>query len=394
MHIKYQDGRYAVTDIYMLLDSGRSVWVKRDKNGDIVLIDSLGSKRYIAHGFSDDFDAVCNPNGAIHVFGINGSGYLCHICADGERLHTNVILESRGNGNKICSVRVLRINSKLHLFYCLCGKERLLVHHVTELGDYEIKPTVIDRIGKKCVYDVAKDSEDNVYIVYASDDAGLKYSKYIYNRKEHSAPATASHYDAVRISALCFGGMLFASFVASDRGRNNIYLADLFGVNCVTCAVNVRPDSLISLMNNEDTMCIQWVENQMCFSVDCMPSLDISKVKILGKSIGMIRNGSCNTYLESQMLAVSQSGKPFVAVRTILKKSEPRYEVEEIASRYMDVLSKPHIMENDFKYDLMMIEASLEKLIKLIENALEKSVIMPKEEYNIEDIKEEESADE
>ncbi len=380
-------------DIYMLPGSGKSVVVKRDKNGDI-LIDSSGSKRCIAHDFSDDFDAVCDTRGAIHVFGVNGLGYLCHVCADGESLHTNVILESRGNGNRICSVRVLRINSKLHLFYCLCGRERLLVHQVTELGDYEIKPSVIDRIGKKCVYDVAKDSEDNVYIVYTSDDAGLKVSKYIYNRKEHSAPVSAVGYDALRISALCFGGMLFAAFVASDRGRNNVYLADLFGGSCVTCAVNVRPDSLISLINNEDAMCMQWVENQMCFSVDCLRSLDISRVKTLGKSIGMIRNGSCNTYMESRMLAVSQSGKPFIAVKSLPKNPEPRYEVEELASRYMDVLSKPHIMENDFKNDLMMIEASLEKLIRLIENALEKSVIMPKEEYNIEDIKEEESADE
>ena len=381
-------------DIYMLLSSGESVVIKREKNGDIVLNYSSGIKRCIAHDFSDDFDAVCDTNGAIHFFGVNSSGYLCHICAQGESLHTNAILGSRGNGNKICSVRVLRINSKLHLFYCLCGKERLLVHHVTELGDYGIEPSVIDRIGKKCVYDVAKDSGDNVYIVYTSDDEGLKFSKYTYNRKEHSVPSAVSPYDAVRISALCFDGRLFASFVASDRGRYNVYLADILGGNCVTCAVNVRPDSLISLVNNYDTMCMQWLENQMCFSVDCLPSLDISKVKILGKAGGMIRDGGCNTYTQSQALAVSQSSKPFIEVKSIPKNPEPRYEVEELASRYMDVLSRPHIMENDFKNDLMMIEASLERLINLIENALEKSVIIPKDEYNIEDIKEEESADE
>lgn len=381
-------------DIYMLLNSGISAEVKREKNGDIVIAYSSGSKRRIAQAFSDDFDAVCEPNGAVHIFGINSEGYLCHIYADGDNVHTNIILESRGNGNKICSVRVIKINSKFHLFYCLCAKERLLVHQVAENGDYVIRPTVIDRIGKKCVYDVICDSEDNIYIVYTSEDAGLKTTKYIYNRKEYTPPVSVIMHDAVRISAIFFDGKLFASFVASDRGRYNIYLLDCFDGNCVTCAVNVRADSKITLINNGDAMCIEWVENQMCFSVDCLSSLDITRPKILGKSKGMIRDGSFNTYTRSRMLAVSQSGRAFVPIKTIPQNPEPRFEVEELASRYMDVLSRPHNMENDFKNDLMMIEASLEKLIKLIESALEKSVIISKEEYNVDDIKEEESTDE
>ena len=348
----------------------------------------------MASGYTEDFDAILCPDGDIHIFAVNTMGSLCHIAVSKEKVYTNVLLETKGDGKKICRIRVVRINSKFHLFYCLVGTERLLIHQIASFNDYSIKPYVIDRIGKKCIYDIAIDDEDNIHTVYTSDNGKIKHVGYIYARKSHAAPTELADYEAGEIRCIVSGGVLYTAFTAPSGGRTNIYVHSLTNGMCTTVTVNVKRSTQLAIIGREDGICIGWTENGMFFTVDAARTLVVSRVNIVGKCMGLTRYGVCNCKDSYCTSGISQSGLPYENFEE-WKEDKPRYkgyEAEKYAQKYKELLMKQK--ENDFKNDLLMIEASLERLINLIENALEKSVITPKEEYNIEVKKEEDISDE
>ncbi|MBQ8588125.1 MAG: hypothetical protein IJ454_01905 [Clostridia bacterium] len=327
---------------------------------------------------TNDFDVFIDDGGVIDIFAVLQSGGLSHIRLGLGQVTGSPVLENRSSDSRVCCVRVMKINSRFHLFYCLDCSDRLLVHQVIDGGDYSMEPKVIDRIGKRYVYDVFCDADGNIHILYTTDEGYMALRSYIYSEKSYTPPKRIADYDARSLAVTLYGGRLYAAFAAVEKGHNAVFACDVSSGRCIAVSRRVHMRTEVCIFPLEECMCVQWVENGMCFGTELRSSMEHSKVMSIGKSRGMLRPVVCRGLLQVSRLPSTTSGQLFANAEGAMKCREESYdmhpkgyEVDAMAQRYMEVLSKGNEFPHDFKEDLMRIEASLERLVMLAEKAME-----------------------
>ncbi len=362
-------------------------YITRTNSGELVLSRDDGQKTVLFKNMTGDFDAHTEGDGSVDIFGVSSDSNLVHIRYSGEEVMAYTVLESKSKESRICSVRVYKINGRFHLFYCINHTDRLLVHHVVDRSDYAKEPMVIDRIGEKNLYDIAKDEDNNIYILYSSNDTLLK-RKYTYSTKTYSQPETVAEYEIYSLSALCHGGRLYGAFTAADKGRVSVFVCDTEDRNFAEVGVKVHVRTEVSLVPDADGIFVQWVENSMCFGVPCSVSLDKERVKILGRSPGLARPKFIGGEVLVSKAAINLSRQLFCRQEdiTVVSKApqlEPvGQEVDMLSRKYIEVLSRKNDLV-DFERELTRIEASLERLVMLVESALERTSVSIDTENNI-----------
>lgn len=383
------------TDILVLKNGEKNRNIIYRPSGEIILSCDDSEEICLCRGVTDDFDACTDYGGMIDIFAVNTGGGLYHINYSSKGVLVNTVLESRGD-SKICSVRVLRINSKIHLFYCLDRAERLLVHQAVELGNYTLEPQIVARIGRKYIFAAAKDEGDNIHVIYSSDKNKLEGRTYVYSTKTYTPPEVIADYDARSLSAVCAGDACYIAFTALQKGRNTVFVCDSQSKELAVAGVHVSMRSEAAIYFDGDKLKTEWIENSMCFGADCTTKLVRGRVSAKGRSKGMIKVRLCDSRFEACYMASNVSGLPFVNPLSFAVTENRQndfapkgYEVDRLSQKYIEVLSRKDEPARDFKEDLMMIEASLERLIQLVERALSNSVNNEKEEYNIQEISEE-----
>jgi len=384
------------TDILVMKNGEKNRSVVYIPSGELMLRCESSDDICLCRDISDDFDACVDVNGVIDVFAVNTKGNLCHIRYSGGRIIQNTVMESREAGNRICSVRVIKINNKMHLFYCLSCSERLLVHHIVDFNDYKMEPEVIDRIGKKYVYDVVADEMSNIHIIYSSNNGKILKRTYIYKNKSHTPPEFVADYEARSMGLVCIEDEQYAVFTALKKGHNTVFVCNVLKRDIAVAGVHVHMRTQTSIFPDGEEIIIEWIENAMCFSVRCSKELNLGRVSARGRSDGMIKVRLCEPSILINHMAKNTSGIPFTNPRSFALKEKttneflPKgYEVDMMSKKYLEVLSGKNEFASDFKEDLMMIEASLERLVLLVERALERSVNNEKVEYNEEEISKE-----
>ncbi len=347
-------------------------------SGELVLQNDNGIRELIAVGVADDFDMFIDDGGTTDIFAVLQSGGLSHIRLSSGQVNSYPVLENRSSDSRVCCVRVIKINSRFHLFYCLDCSDRLLVHHVIDSGDYSMEPKVIDRIGKRYVYDVLSDADGNIHILYTSCEGQLGIRSYIYSEKSWTAPKRIGDYDARSLALTLCCGRLYAAFTAVDNGHNAVFACDVSDGRCISVSKRVHMRTEVCIFSEENHMCVQWVENGMCFGAELGCGMEAGKVTSIGKSRGMIRPRICRGVLQISKLPGTVSGQLFANAVSAVKYREdstemlPKgYEVDRMAQKYIEVLSEKPGFSHDFGEDLMRIEASLERLVMLAEKALE-----------------------
>ncbi len=327
---------------------------------------------------TDDFDIFTDDGGAIDIFAVLQSGGLSHIRHSLGQVSGGPVLENRSSDSRVCCVRVMKINSRFHLFYCLDCSDRLLVHQVIDGGDYSMEPKVIDRIGKRCIYDAFCDDDGNIHILYITDEGYMALRSYIYSQKSYTSPKKIADYDARSLAVTLYGGRLYAAFAAVEKGHNAIFACDVSSGRCIAVSRRVHMRTEVCIYPLEDCMCVQWVENGMCFGTELSSGMEHTRVISVGKSKGMLRPKVCRGLLQVSRLPATTSGQLFANAASTLRCREESYdmqpkgyEADAMAQRYMEVLSKGNEFTHDFKDDLMRIEASLERLVMLAEKAME-----------------------
>lgn len=388
-----------ITDILIVQNGMKNRYISLKKTGELVLSAEGTADEVISSDISGSFDACVDEDGILSVFAANNKGTLIHVRKINNSWHTNAVLESKSKENKIKNIRVFRINSKFHLFYCVDYTERLLVHHIASDGDYSMQPEVIDGISRRFVYDVSADDDGNLHILYTGD-GGLMHRMYKYSAKSYTPVRKVCESTILSISSACRGNTPYVSYVAVERGRRVIGLCDISSGRVRTVASGIQPGSECTVYPDESFLKIQWLENSMAFEAAVNDKFEVSKTVPLGKCSGMYRLkiGSlsnlpdrcpCNLYRE-----------PFdIRLKELPVKKQPEfkpkgYEVDELSQRYMEVLraKADEIREKDFREGMARIEASLSKLVSLAEKILAESNNTAQTEYNEEkdtDFKEE-----
>ncbi len=356
---------------------------KGEKNGYITLDNSKclvlrrydGEKTELIKDMTNEFDVYADDDGTLDIFGVNTSGNLLHIRHSNEDTTVYTVLENRSAEGRISAVRVFKIYGRYHLLYCINHTERLLVHHIAGYGDYSMEPEIIDRIGKNNLFDAVCDEDKNIHVVYAADDALLK-RRYNYSTKTFSNPQTLVSAEVRSVGVLLFKGRLYSAFAALDKGHNSVFIYSDEAGTRTEVGIKVHMDTKVALVPNGDKLCVQWVENSMCFGVSCDEDLVKERVKIFGRTKGLARPKAIGGDVRATMTALDLSQRPFFNVEdmTVMhEKPRTQYtgqEVDMLSRKYIEVLSR----KNDFvdlDRELTRIEAALERLVMLAEKAIE-----------------------
>lgn len=362
--------------------------------GELVFEKNSGAQ-VLCSGVTDDFDLCVNADGGFDVFVVSKKGALWHIKVSEDDIHTGIVLENKTGQTRIRGVRVFALNYRFHVFYCLDRSEKLVVHHIVQDDDYHLTPEVIDSIGDRCIYDVALTDTSDIVIIYQSKENNLVMRRFVYSSKSYLAPRKVAERDVRSLCLLCTEDRVFASYVSRDEGRYSAFVCDVSNGSETVAAKVVSPRSQPVLYSLDGNLCVQWTENSMCFEVQCGYDMDSVSISNLGKSAGVARIRTFDGICHCDRANLEPSGKFFRNSELIIypKANEgfmpSGHSVDELSRRYIEVLGKKNEFE-DFAIRLDSMEETLQRLVSLVQRALEDKV--NDNEYNKEDnIKEEQN---
>ena len=363
-------------DVLILKKGDKSSYVSVTNTGELILNYDDEHKVILKNNMTNDFDVFSEGNEKIDIFGVDDQSNLVHVIADGENVNSEIVLESRSTESRLSNVRVIKINGRFHLFYCVSHTQRLLVHHI--IGEQPLEPKAIAVIGKSMAYDAVKDEDNNIHFVYSSDDNALCSQKYIYNSKTYGPKEKIAQYDAHSVSVLYFKDKLYCAFTAPDKGRISVFLCDANQKKIAEVGVKVHVRTEVAIIPQDNNIVVEWAENSMSFAVPCNENLEKGRVKIQGRTHGIARIRAQGAETIAQKASLSLSRKLFCDEHKIIrtpKKSEfePQgQEVDLLSRKYMEVLSRKNNFV-DFEKEFMRIEAALERLVMLVERAVNES---------------------
>ncbi len=371
-------------DILIMKKGEKNRYITLNNSKELVLSQPNGQREVLYKDMTDDFDLYAWDNGDLDIFGINSNSALIHIRFSNGALASQTILEPKSDKGRISNVKVHKIGSKYHLFYCINLTDTLLVHQVAEGGDFTAEPKVVARIGDDGIYDTAVDELGNIHILYA--EGGTLYNlRYTYNTKSYTNPNRAADCNILSLCAMHFGGKLYCAYVSGDKRENTVALL------CVTdgllreITLRVNSHTQVALVPLEQKICVEWVENSMAFMMLVDENFERGKVRILGRSPGLVRPKSQGGDVIVSKASINLAKQLFCSLDEITKKApKPQLrpkgqEVDELSRKYIEVLSRRDSFV-DFEREFTRIEASLERLVQLVESALGK--ISNKEEMS------------
>ena len=361
-------------DVIITKKGDKSRYVTVNSSGCLVCVHEDGSKQELSENMTNEFDVYAEDDGSLDVFGVNTDGNLLHIRSANGNTTVHTVLENRSDKGSISSVRVFKIYGRYHLFYCINHLERLLVHHIAGYGDYTMEPEVVDRIGEEFLYDIVCDEDKNMYVIYGLGDSLLK-RKYTYGSKSFSNAYTISDIRAGDVSGIYFNDKLYVAYTAHDKGRNCVFLKDAEGGYQSEIGVKVHSHTKVALVIQSGKLCVQWVENSMCFATACTEELIKERVKILGRTKGLARLKAVGADTLVSAVAMNLSSRPYGNVEDMITPHQtPKFEysgeeVDALSRKYMEVLSRKNDFV-DFGQELTRIESALERLVMLAESVI------------------------
>ena len=361
-------------DVIITKKGDKSCYITVNSSGLLICEHEDGIKQELSENMTNEFDVYAEDDGSFDVFGVSADGNLLHIRnADGNTtVHT--VLQNKSDKGKITSVRVFKIYGRYHLFYCINHSERLLVHHIAGYGDYTMEPEVVDRIDEEFLYDIVCDEDKNMYVIYSGENALLK-RKYTYGSKSFSDPYTISDIRVRSVSGVYFNDKLYVAYTTQDKGRYCVFLKDTDSGYQTEIGIKVHSDTKVALIIQNGNLCVEWVENSMCFATVCTADLVKERVKILGRTRGLARLKAVGGDSLVSAVAMNLSAKPYGNIDDMITMHpKPQFEysgqqVDMLSRKYMEVLSRKNDFV-DFGAELTRIESALERLVMLAESVI------------------------
>lgn len=341
-----------------------------------LLVTSPEEENYVlCDNVSRDFDAVAENNGMISVMAVATNGTLLYFRYVLGKWEKQIVLDCKSDSKKINNIKLIKLNGRIHAFYCIEYDEKmLLVHHISQNENFYTKPAVIDYINMRCIYHISVDYSFNIHIVYVDEDLQIKYKTFINSAKDYSDNKVNCD-DKVRIiNTVFFQNYLYCVYLSKERDYNVINCLNLSIDEKRTLGFAVGVLSEPCIFSNENTLYIQWRENGYAF--ECSAGIDFKFTKpfSLGCSENTLKLRSCanETVAFVDKCAANVYRRPFPSAKNIfdvlIKKKRQFFktkgsEIEEFQKKSME--------NHNLCYDdarLEAVEEQLKNLTDIIEN--------------------------
>ncbi len=340
--------------------------------GELMLVTDSG-KIKLAENTEDDFDLCAYPGGKMDIFAASKDGSLMHISYSEGEVNTKVMLKSRSGDSRVCCIKVLNVNSHIHLFYCIRRSENILVHQIFHVGTVS-EPQVIDRVSEKMIYSVCADDEYNLHIIYTDQAGTTKYTKYKNSSKSRISSVVITQTDVRSVSIIANDEGIYGAFTLWESSGASIYVSNVTEGKFLCAVKRVGTHTKTFLVPDDSGFVVKWSENSMCFGVRCTYNMEISGVMIFGKSGDAVklrceRGIVCaDTALCTPSGKIADIEKLYQSPRAAIPKPKG-FEAEEMSRKYLgqfDVSTKGEQLMGEFA----RLEASLEKIAVLLEKSL------------------------
>ncbi len=261
----------------------RLIYVNSD--GELIFTVKGEKTEIICKDVSCDFDVTAD-RGGVGIAVVSLAGALLYLNFSGGEWRKYTILDSRKSGKKINGVHLLKINGRLHAFYCIEYEGRMmLIHHIID-GERR-EPSVIDYVGLRCVYDVCADENMNIHILYADESAHLKYTVFSNSQKRY-VPSDFATDDEVRGVSCVFADALCAAYLTREREYNVINCVNLSTGEKHTVGFGVDALSEPCIFTDGKTVFVQWCEKGYAFECSADGSFKFSRARSVGQSGGTL----------------------------------------------------------------------------------------------------------
>lgn len=233
------------------------------------------------------------------------------------------VLDSKGGGKRINSVKLIKFNGRLHAFYCVEYEGRMmLVHHISEGCEFKREPHVIDYINLRCAYDIRLDDNFNIHILYADENSYLKYAVFVNSKKNYTTSEIGCEDEIRSVNCAFYNDELYAAYLSRERDYNVI--------NCIKTSIGEKHmvgfgvDALSEpcIFVSGDDLYIQWCEKGYAFECSIDDKFKISKPLSLGRSAGILKLRSFENETVSFLdkCAANRSKNPFPSAQSAFEK--------------------------------------------------------------------------
>ncbi len=360
-------------DVLILGKNQDKTVITVNSESELIYIPANGRSEIIYKNMSTDFDVAVEEDKTIDVLAVTLSGTLVFLCYAENNWKIRTILDSRGDEKRINAVRLLKINSLIHIFYCISYEERMmLVHQISGEKSFDQKPQIIDYVDSRCVYDVCADDEMNIHIVYETEDMKLRCLRFLNSQKKHTKPADICEGDIRCINAVVYDHTLFAAYLSREREYNviNTVRAD----TSEKCAVGFGVDAISEpcIFSDGVKLYIQWCERGNSFECSSDEGFSFNRPYCAGMDAHIVRlksSQSCNLIGIGKCLWVKGSLTPSAlkAYKACIVNLTSEFKIkgsdaEDFARKSIDYIER--------KYESAALEQrlfELEKRLDIIE---------------------------
>ena len=355
---------------------------------ELTVTSSGGREEVICKNSSVDFDVLAEEGDIISVLlvSLNGSlVYLRYVLGEWKKY---ILLDSRSGGKKINSIKLIKLNGRIHAFYCIEYEDRMmLVHHISEDDVFSREPVVIDYISAKCSYDICIDESMNIHILYADEDYKIKHTVFVNSRKNYSKSEINLEDEIRSINCAYFCGSVYAVYLSRERDYNVINCLKTENNEKHTIGFGVDALSEPCIFAADDEMYVEWREKGYAFECVSDASFKFSKPTSLGRSEKTVKirchENEAVSYIDK--CALNMQLKPFTSCQNILKnlfdKKKPEFkvkgaDVEEYASK--------RFVQGEIDLKIKNIEGQISMLLNSVDNLYKRfDESLKKENFNV-----------
>jgi len=163
---------------------GRIYHFCHTKHGICVSSNGTAEYQVILPDGEEDFDVTVDNNDGIHLVCQNKNGDIIYITKNGDNWDAQTLMQSRSRKSSKKNFSVQRAGNWINIIYLLEYKNSYVITHQI-IGSNNSTPDVLDYTNGE--FSVAKDSYNNIYVLYYSlTYKNIGYMVYTWSKKEWS----------------------------------------------------------------------------------------------------------------------------------------------------------------------------------------------------------------
>lgn len=374
-----------MSDVLVLGKNQDRAVITVNSENELIYTSKKGGTEVVCKNVSGDFDVTTEEDKTIDVLAVTLSGTLMLFCFSENNWKSRTVLTGRSDEKRINAVRIFKINSLIHIFYCISYEGRMmLVHQISAEKAFEQKPQIIDYIDIRCVYDVCADDELNLHILYEDENMLLRSVCFLNSQKNYTKPTDICEGDIRCINTVFYDDTVFAAYLSREREYNVISTvrADTSERHAVGFGVDAISEPCI--FSDGSKLYIQWCERGNSF--ECFTDKDFSFTKpyCAGRDAQVVRLRSLrggNLIGIGKCLMVNESLTPS-ALKVYQRCIEKPKAEFKIKGSDAEEFAKQNIGFMERKYENAIFEqrfCELEKRMDIIEKYISEAETEEKE---------------